>query len=77
MAENVAGLTSDDALVRPLPAFGALIGYIIMANGQNTQAFFIVSQQTFSAPANGRLFLMVNDDDNRDNNGSFRVRIVY
>jgi hypothetical protein len=58
-------------------AFGALIGYIRMANGRNTQAFFIGSQQTFSAPANGRLFLMVNDDDNRDNNGSFRVRIVY
>ena len=58
-------------------AFGSLVGYIRMANGRATQPFFIGSQQTFNAPASGRLVLMVNDDDSRDNNGSFRVRIVY
>lgn len=58
-------------------AFGALVGYIRTADGRNTQPFFIGSQRTFTAPADGRLVLMVNDDDNRDNNGSFRVRIVY
>jgi hypothetical protein len=57
--------------------FGALVGYIRLTNGRNTQPFFIGSQQTFNAPADGRLILMVNDDDNRDNSGNFRVRIVY
>ena len=70
-----------DSMANNLPvsdaAFGALLGYIRTADGQTTQPFFIGSQQTFNAPADGRLFLMVNDDNTRDNSGNFRVRIVY
>ena len=70
-----------DSLANNLPvsdaAFGALLGYIRTADGQTTQPFLIGSQQTFNAPADGRLFLMVNDDNMRDNSGNFRVRIVY
>ncbi|HKR00440.1 MAG TPA: LecA/PA-IL family lectin [Pyrinomonadaceae bacterium] len=58
-------------------AFGALVGYIRLSNGQASRPFFIGSQQTVIAPDSGRLFLLVNDDDSRDNSGSFRVRIVY
>jgi hypothetical protein len=58
-------------------AFGALIGYIRLPNGQTSSPFFIGSQQTITAPESGRLFLLVNDDDSRDNSGSFRVRITY
>lgn len=57
--------------------FGALVGYIRLNNGRSTAPFAIGSQRTFTAPADGRLILMVNDDDYRDNSGSFRVRIVY
>lgn len=63
----------------PLPeaAFGALIGYIRTPSGQATRPFLIGSQQTFNAPQDGRLYLLVNDDDYRGNTGSYRVRIVY
>jgi hypothetical protein len=61
----------------PDAPFGALVGYIRMNNGRSTAPFAIGSQRTFTAPADGRLILMVNDDDYRDNSGSFRVRIVY
>jgi hypothetical protein len=54
---------------------GALIGYIQMANGQRTRPFFVGDQQAFTAPAAGRLFLLINDDDYRDNSGSFSVRL--
>lgn len=63
----------------PLPdaAFGALIGYIRTPTGQATRPFLIGSQQTFNAPQDGRLYLLINDDDYRGNTGSYRVRIVY
>lgn len=54
---------------------GALIGYIQMRNGQRSRPFYIGSQNTFTAPMDGRLFLLVNDDDYRDNGGSFSVRL--
>ncbi|HEX8748930.1 MAG TPA: LecA/PA-IL family lectin [Pyrinomonadaceae bacterium] len=54
---------------------GALVGYIQMRNGQRSRPFYVGSQNTFTAPADGRLFLMVNDDDYRDNSGSFSVRL--
>ncbi len=70
-----------DSMANNLPvgdaAFGALLGYIRTVDGRTTQPFFIGGQQTFSAPADGRLYLMVNDDNTRDNGGNFRVRIVY
>jgi hypothetical protein len=56
---------------------GALIGYIRLSSGEVTQPFLIGSQQSFSAQADGRLFLAINDDNYGDNSGSFSVRIRY
>jgi hypothetical protein len=56
---------------------GALIGYIRTPDGQQTQAFLIGSQLTFTVPVDGRLYLAINDDDYSDNSGSFSVRIRY
>jgi len=64
---------------RPLPTVGpgALIGYIRSTTGQMSQPFFVGSQLTISAPADGRLFLAINDDDYSDNGGAFKVTIRY
>ena len=64
---------------RPLPTAGpgALIGFIRMSNGQTSQPFFIGSQLTLSVPADGRLYLAINDDDYSDNGGAFRVTIRH
>jgi hypothetical protein len=56
---------------------GALIGYIRTPDGQQSQAFLIGSQLTFTAPVDGHLYLAINDDDYSDNGGSFSVRIRY
>lgn len=61
----------------PTAGVGALIGYIFSSNGQTSQAFYIGSQATFTAPVDGRLYLTVNDDNYSDNSGSFSARIVY
>lgn len=61
----------------PSAGVGALIGFIRLPNGQVTQAFFVGSQLSLTAPADGRLFLLVNDDNYNDNSGSFDVRITY
>ena len=55
---------------------GALIGYIRTPNGQITQPFAVGSSQSLNAPVEGRLFLLVNDNDYSDNSGQFNVRIV-
>ncbi|HEV2837588.1 MAG TPA: LecA/PA-IL family lectin, partial [Pyrinomonadaceae bacterium] len=64
---------------RPLPTagVGALIGYIVQPNSQSAQPFLIGSQSTFTAQVDGRLYLVVNDDNYNDNSGSFSVRIMY
>jgi len=64
---------------KPVPSAGpgALIGYIRTSDGQQTEAFLIGSQLTFTVPADGRLFLAINDDDYSDNGGSFSVKIRY
>jgi hypothetical protein len=64
---------------RPVPTagVGALIGYILQSNGQPTQPFLVGNQMTLTAPSDGRLFLLVNDDNYSDNSGSFSVRIQY
>lgn len=64
---------------RPVPnaGVGALIGYIRTTDGQTSQAFFVGSQLTFNVPADGRLYLAINDDNYNDNSGSFTVRIRY
>lgn len=63
----------------PVPSVGvgALIGYIRLPNGQAGTPFVIGSQNTLTADTDGRLFLLVNDDNYRDNSGSFTVRLVY
>jgi hypothetical protein len=63
----------------PVPGVGvgALIGYIRLPNGQITQPFAIGSQRSFSAQSEGRLFLLINDDNYNDNSGNFDARIVY
>ncbi|MEP6913703.1 MAG: LecA/PA-IL family lectin [bacterium] len=61
----------------PNAGVGALIGYILSTNGQTSQPFLVGSQSTFTSPVDGRLYLMVNDDNYSDNSGSFSVRIVY
>jgi hypothetical protein len=63
---------------RPVPnaGVGALIGYVRMSNGQASQPFYVGSQQTFTAQAEGRLILLVNDDNYADNGGEFTVRVV-
>jgi hypothetical protein len=65
--------------IRPLPSAGpgALIGYIRSTTGQMSQPFFIGSQVTINAPADGRLYLAINDDDYSDNGGAFKVTIRY
>jgi hypothetical protein len=55
---------------------GALIGFIRSSDGQNTQPFFVGSQQTITASVDGRLFLLINDDSYDDNSGSFSVHIA-
>ena len=62
---------------RPVPSagVGALIGYIRMLDGQNSKPFFIGSSLTWTAPADGRLYLLVNDDNYNDNSGAFSVHI--
>ena len=64
---------------RPVPGSGpgALIGYIRLSNGQISQPFLVGSQLILTVPADGRLFLGINDDDYSDNGGSFNVKIRY
>ena len=63
----------------PLPdaGQGALIGYIRLTDGRRTRPFYVGSQQAFTVPDDGRLFLLINDDDYRDNSGNFSVRVSY
>jgi hypothetical protein len=61
----------------PTAGVGALIGYIVSSNGQSSQPFYIGSQSTFTTPVDGRLYLLVNDDNYSDNSGSFSARISY
>ncbi|MEO8434011.1 MAG: LecA/PA-IL family lectin [Pyrinomonadaceae bacterium] len=61
----------------PTAGVGALIGYILQPNGQPSQPFLVGSQSTFTAPVDGRLYLLVNDDNYADNSGSFSVTIRY
>ena len=75
--QGAAGILGASAYPVPTAGVGALIGYIVSSNGQTTQPFFVGSQLTFTASADGRLYLMVNDDNFSDNSGSFNARIVY
>jgi hypothetical protein len=61
----------------PFPAAGAgaLLGVLRTTDGQQSQPFLVGAQSTFTAPADGRLYLLVNDDNYADNSGAFTVRI--
>ena len=63
---------------RPVPnaGVGALIGFVRTVDGQNTQPFFVGNSLTWTAPADGRLYLLVNDDNYNDNSGAFTVNIT-
>lgn len=65
------------ASTRPVPTagVGALVGLLRFPSGQAGQPFLVGSQLTFTAQADGRLFLLVNDDNYGDNSGSFSVTI--
>jgi hypothetical protein len=75
--QSTAGVFGATTYPVPTSGVGALIGYILQSNGQASQAFLIGSQATLTVPADGRLYLLVNDDNYTDNSGSFSVRIVY
>jgi hypothetical protein len=68
-----AGSTSDQNPANPVPnaPTGALIGRI-----GNGAAFLIGSQNQIQAPANGQLFLCVNDGQMGDNSGAFQVQVT-
>lgn len=72
---RVSGLGIVSAYPVPNAGVGALIGYVRLTSGQATAPFILGSQQSFAAQADGRLFLLVNDDNYSDNSGSFNVRI--
>lgn len=59
----------------PSAGAGALIGVLRTTGGQQSQPFLVGTQLTFTAPADGRLYLLINDDNYSDNSGSFSVRI--
>jgi hypothetical protein len=65
-----SGRLSDKAIIPTIPV-GALIGRV--GNGQP----FSIGETTeaFRMPANGRLFLGVNDDHSADNSGNYVVRV--
>ncbi len=75
--QSAAGVFGASSYPVPTAGVGALIGYILSSNGQTTQPFFVGSQLVFTAATDGRLYLMVNDDNYTDNSGSFSARIVY
>jgi len=75
--QGAAGVFGASTYPVPTAGVGALIGYIVSTNGQSSQPFYIGNQATFTTPVDGRLYLMVNDDNFSDNSGSFSARIVY
>jgi len=75
--QGAAGVFGASTYPVPTVGVGALIGYIVSANGQTAQPFFVGSRLTFTAATDGRLYLAVNDDNYSDNSGSFSARVVY
>ena len=54
----------------PQAGAGALLGVLRTTGGQQSQPFLIGAQSTFNAPADGRLYLLINDDNYGDNSGA-------
>lgn len=59
----------------PQAGAGALLGVIRTPDGRQSQLFFVGTQLTFTPQADGRLFLLINDDNYGDNTGGFSVRV--
>ncbi len=59
----------------PQAGAGALLGLVRDTAGRQSQPFLVGTQLNFTAQADGRLFLLVNDDNYNDNSGEFIVRI--
>ncbi|MBC7930243.1 MAG: hypothetical protein H7Z38_06695, partial [Rubrivivax sp.] len=61
----------------PFPAAGAgaLLGVLRTTDGQQSQPFLVGAQLTFTPQSDGRLYLLINDDNYSDNSGAFAVRI--
>jgi hypothetical protein len=72
-----SGFGSINARPVPTAGVGALIAVIRMANGQLSQPYLVGSQLAGTVPVDGRLILLINDDNYNDNSGSFSVRIRY
>jgi len=75
--QGAAGILGASGYPVPSAGVGALVGYILQSNGQMSQVFLVGSQATFTTPVDGRLYLLVNDDNYSDNSGSFSARIIY
>ena len=54
-----------------------MIGYLATPGAANTQPFLVGSQSVYTATSDGRLYLLINDDNYGDNSGTFLVRIQY
>lgn len=59
----------------PNAGVGALIGVLRTTSGEVSQPFLVGNSLTFTAPADGRLILAINDDNLGDNSGSFNVTV--
>lgn len=59
----------------PQAGAGALLGFVRDTAGRQSQIFLVGTQLNFTAQAEGRLFLLINDDNYGDNSGQFTVRI--
>jgi hypothetical protein len=89
VAGQRAGSTGPDGIrssglgsiigTRPVPSagVGALVGYIRTLDGQAGTAFLVGSQLTYTAQTDGRLFLLINDDNYNDNSGSYLVKYRF
>ena len=71
-ASGVVNQRFDTRAPLPRTLAGALIGRI-----GNGEPFGIGTSATIQAPANGQLFLGINDSNVSDNDGSFQVSIGY
>jgi len=71
-ASGVVNQRFDAGAPLPRTLAGALIGRI-----GNGQPFGIGTSATIQAPANGQLFLGINDSNVSDNDGAFQVSIGY
>jgi hypothetical protein len=71
-ASGIVNQRFDPRAPLPRTLAGALIGRI-----GNSQPFGIGTSATIQAPANGQLFLGVNDSNVSDNDGSFQVSIQH